>query len=243
MDHPEVSFRLRAVPAAVFVDLLRAAGEPMDARALKRRLAESGVATEAVEAAWRRAQPGVRRHANVAFDRARGCYWWSATPMPGPVPGPTPAQALERLLRGRVPAALKAELAEQLRGALRDRDDLEAQARRSYQSSRLSRAHHERQIQTDAVRALAELAMEVEELAAAGADPDVLVERIRALVKAFELEPIGRAGERIAYDSARHAPIGAPPPAGSAVIVVRPGYGWRRGEEDVLLEKAQVALG
>jgi hypothetical protein len=179
VEHPELLFRLRVVPSAVFVDLLRQAGEPLNARALKAQLASRGVPPNEVEAAWRRAQPGVRRHANVTVD-ATGRYDWSIdstfdrawSPDPPPVQPLrlTAAEALERILKGRLPAALKADLADLVRAALRDRDGLQAR---------------ELQLRVDAAGALAEL----EELASTGAPADVLVERIRALAKAFDPEP------------------------------------------------------
>lgn len=238
MDHPELVFRLRAVPAAVFVDLLRGAAEPLNARALKRRLEDAGIAKEDVDAAWRRAQPGVKRHGNVAY--AQGAYRWSDTPVPVPVPVVTPVQAFERILAGRLAATVKADLADLVTTALRERDALEERLRGAYQGSDAARAARERQIRIDSARALAEVVMEVEELSAAGAEPAVTVERIRALAKAFDLEPIGRAGDEITFDPTLHSPIGGYPPDGSPVVVIRPGYTWRGSDQDVLVGKAQV---
>jgi len=242
VDLPELSFRLRAVPAAVFVDLLRQADEPLDAKTLKQRLAASGVAKDEVDQAWRRAQPGVKRHAHVV-DIGRGRYQWSATPIPVAVPVVSPAEALERLVAGRVPSGLKADLADLVRRALAERDQLEHRLRVSHQGAREARGAQERQLRIDAARAVADVAMEVEELAAAGADPEVTVERIRALAKAFDLDPIGRAGDQVAFDPRAHTPIGGYPADGSAVVVIRPGYSWRAGDQDVLVAKAQVAAG
>jgi hypothetical protein len=169
VDHPELSFRLRAVPAAVFVDLLRQAGEPLTARALKERLAATGVDHDSVDAAWRRAQPGVRRHANIQAGAGR--YAWSDVPVPVDVPRLTPAEALERILRPRLPAAVKHALAEQVRRALDERDTVE------------------RQLRAEAARALAEVA------AYAGGPAEVLVERVRELVKTFDPDMTVACGE------------------------------------------------
>jgi hypothetical protein len=237
-DHPELVFRLRAVPAAVFVDLLRQAGEALDARALKARLEGCGVARDVVDAAWRRAQPGVKRHANIAVD-PNGRYAWSDTPVPREPIRSTPTEALERILRGRLPAGVKADLAELVLRALRERDVLEQQARATYEGAREARAALERQLRIDAVRLVAELAAEVEELAG-HADTGVLVERVRALAKAFDLDPIGRAGDQAAFDPLQHEPIGGTPLDGTSVLVIRPGYSWRAGPHAVLLGKAQV---
>jgi hypothetical protein len=80
-------------------------------------------------------------------------------PVPVEVPQLTPADALERILRGRLPAPVKHELAEQVRRALIDRDEMRAEAARAL--------------------------TEIEELAAAGTSALVLVQRVRELSKAF----------------------------------------------------------
>jgi hypothetical protein len=238
VNHPELAFRLRAVPAAVFVDLLREARAPHNARELKAALQERGVPRDGVEKAWRRAQPGVRRHANIAVDAA-GRYAWSDTPVLIEPPRFTPSAALERILR-RLAAAIKADLAELVRAALRERDVLEEQARATHAGAAQARAALERQIRIDAARAVAEMAAEIEELAGA-APADVLVDRARGLAKAYELEPIGRVGDEITFDADWHTPIGGDLPDGSPAMVIRPGYSWRFGDHAVLLGKAQVA--
>jgi hypothetical protein len=72
----DLTFRLNAYPAAVFVDILREAGAALDARALKQRLEEKGYDRTVVDAAWKRAQPGVKRHGNITFDASHGLYLW-----------------------------------------------------------------------------------------------------------------------------------------------------------------------
>jgi hypothetical protein len=96
-------------------------------------------------------------------------------------------------------------------------------------------------LRIDAMRSLAELAIEVEELVANGAEADVLIERVRVLAEINSLEPIGQVGVQLPFDPARHTPLAGYPDAGSPVSVVRPGYTWHAGDEDVLLERAVVA--
>jgi hypothetical protein len=228
----------RAGAAAVFVALLREADTPLSAGGLKQRLQTRGVEPTTVDAAWRRAQPAVRGHPDVCYDPSRGSYRYDDT---GRVaPALTADEALDRLLPGRT-TARRAELATIVRAALKERDDLEARGRAAYSGGRALRAANERQVQIDAVRALADVVSEVEELAAAGADSLVTAERVRALAQAFGLAPIGRAGEQTTFEPAWHTPIGAQPPDGSRVAVIRPGYTWPTGEEVVLIHKAQVA--
>jgi hypothetical protein len=80
VDRPDVASRPGA--AAAFIALLREADGPLDARALKHRLVARGVPADAADAAWRRAQPALRRHAEVAFDAARGTYRYGTSTRP-----------------------------------------------------------------------------------------------------------------------------------------------------------------
>jgi hypothetical protein len=97
-----------------------------------------------------------------------------------------------------------------------------------------------RQAEIDAVRALAELASEVEELTANEVTPDVMVRQVRAWVRRSGLEAIDRAGQETAFDRKRHKPIGPAIRDGAPVLVVRPGYVWKTPTEDVLIGKAVV---
>ncbi len=90
------------------------------------------------------------------------------------------------------------------------------------------------------LRALAELAIEVEELATNRASARAIIHRVRARVKLVGLEPIDRAGERSTLDRTRHASIGPPILDGTPVLVLRPGYLWKADVGDVLLERAVV---
>jgi len=236
-EENDIAFRLRAFPAAVFADLLRESGGALDARALKRLLANRGVDRATVDAAWKRAQPSLRRHGYIEVGPP-GVYRWRVGI---PADFLSPDAALEKLATERLSALGRAELVEVIRSALVERDALEERARGAYREAVHLRTAHERQARIDAARALAEVAMEVEELAAAGADARVAVERIRALVAGFGLVPIGRAGQHTRFDSAAHTPIGVGVPVGSDVLIIRPGYTWHAGDQDVLLARAQVA--
>jgi hypothetical protein len=101
-------------------------------------------------------------------------------------------------------------------------------------------AAQQRQSLLDGVRALAELASEVEELACNDASARAIVHRVRSRVRLSGLEPIERAGDQVAFDRRRHEPIGAPIAAGAPVTVVRPGYTWKSPDEEVLVAKAVV---
>lgn len=118
---------------------------------------------------------------------------------------------------------------------------LEKLLRQQHERSVDMRAAQERQLQIDAVRALADLAADVEELSVSGATPEILVERVRALVSDQDLYAIGQAGAESSFDPEAHEPLVGAPQAGESVTVLRPGYRWR-SKEDTLLTRALVSL-
>jgi hypothetical protein len=219
---------------AAFLELLRDADVPLTASALKRRLTDRGVSRSDADAAWRRAQPALRR--SGAFDPVTKTY-----AAPGAERGLEPGRALDELVGGRSSLARRVKLAQTVRAALAERDELEARLRRSYADASGRRDAQDRQSHVDTARTLARVAMELEELAASGARPWVMVERVRALARMSDLEPIGRAGEETAFDASRHAAVAGSPPPGARVAVVRPGYTWRSGERAVVIDRALVA--
>jgi hypothetical protein len=219
---------LPAATAADFLDVLREARAPLSARDLKQRLGARGVARAEADAAWRRAQRVLRRV--TRYDPGARTYAWEPL---------SPARALDALERGDLGPVERGALAGTVRAALAERDDLEARLREAYRGSLPTPGGG--RARAASARALARLAMEVEELAASGAGTAVMVERVRTLVRMCDLEPIGRAGEETGYDGARHAAVGGPAKAGARVSVIRPGYLWRDGDDEVLLDRAQVA--
>jgi len=140
----------------------------------------------------------------------------------------SPVQAFELLLKDGLPGPRRSELAGVVREALSVSDESGPDAARR------------RQAQIDAVRQLAELASEVEELLANETEAPVMIRQIRAWVKRSGLDPVGQAGEATRFDRTKHRPIMGRIRDGASVIVVRPGYIWNRGGEDVLLGKAIV---
>ncbi|MFF0232693.1 hypothetical protein [Micromonospora sp. NPDC005254] len=147
----------------------------------------------------------------------------------------------ERAAAASAAADQRAEAAEGRATVLADRcAQLEETLRAEHRRASSLRSAQDRQIQIDVIRSLADLAAEVEELAVEQTSPETLVERVRALVSAQALEPIGQAGQKLTFDPTVHEPIVGVPTAGSAVTVIRPGYHWHPSGEDILIEKALV---
>lgn len=96
------------------------------------------------------------------------------------------------------------------------------------------------QREKELVRALAEMAIEVEELAVNEASTRALVHTVRALAKVAALRPVERAGETARFDRARHASVGAAIADGAPVLVLRPGYVWHSQDGDILIARAVV---
>jgi hypothetical protein len=97
-----------------------------------------------------------------------------------------------------------------------------------------------RQVELDAARELAGMAIDVEEQVAKGASGKAIIHRVRARMKRLRLEPVGRAGEEVTFDRTQHQPMRAGVPDGARVLVVRPGYIWRLPGEDLVIEKPVV---
>ena len=135
----------------------------------------------------------------------------------------------------------RAEAVERQAAELVDRcGQLEEALRVEYAEATSVRAAQDRQLQMDIIRALADLAAEVEEIAT-NLEPEVLVERVRARVAAQALEPIGLAGVKVSFDPVQHDPIVGAPMAAAEVMVIRPGYRWHTTGGETLINKALIA--
>ena len=208
-------------PAEAVLQVLRQAPSPLTAQDIKKELQAGGVARAEVDGAWRGVQRRLVSHDNVIVEKLR--YSWTGHPRTFSV-----VEALDLIARGSVLAEKKAALVEVVRAAL------------AGSSADLETAARQRQSEIDAVRALAELASEVEELTVNEVAPDVMIRQVRAWVKRTGLEPIERSGAETTFDRKLHKPIGRPISDGAVVVVVRPGYVWRAATEDVLIGKAIV---
>ena len=209
--------------------VLRQARRALDAGEVKAALEGAGVDRVEVDLAWPHLQKKVRAHERVRVEDNR--YAWTSRPREI-----SAAEALELIVRGRPAAKQKVELAEIVRGGLAG----PGAAPTTEPSPDAETAARSRQADIDRIRALAQLAIEVEELTTNQASARAMIHRVRAEVKRTGLEPIDRAGDVTRFDPRRHEPIGRPIEAGTSVVVVRPGYVWKTSTEEVLIAKAVV---
>ncbi|GAA0917729.1 hypothetical protein Vau01_069180 [Virgisporangium aurantiacum] len=213
-------------PNAAFVKILRDAREPLTARKVIDAVAERGVARPTVSAKWATFQKTVVKfHPNIHLP-GRGLYEWRDEQV-------SAEAALGRLLdllatSNKVKVGLRDALVAVIRSS--------SPARAGTDDDAKVRAARERQFKLDALHAVAELAGEVEELAYDSGDPELIVERLRARVRASALDQLGRPGEEAKFDPARHEVQGRRPADGAAVTVVRPGY----ASAELVLRKALV---
>ncbi len=234
MDSAKLKEQFAKDPAAVFLDVLRSAGERLTAKKITSSLIEHGLPETSIKAQWKKCLDIIKYHPYVARPTTMS-YEWREKPV-------DPDEAFVRLLAlltttSKSKARARDELAEVVRSGLKAAGDLT-----SPDDEVRFRVTQERQSQIDGLLAVAELAGEIEELAHNSGDPDVIVERVQTRVQALSLEQIGRSGEQARFDPSLHEAIGARPSAGSPVTIVRPGYSWRNDKEAVLLQRAQIAV-
>ena len=134
-------------------------------------------------------------------------------------------EAVDLLAKGGLREPRRKQVADLVRAALGDQQEDSGRQRRG---------------EINAMRALAELASEVEELVVNEASAAALIHRVRARVARSGLEPVSQAGEELSFDRTRHRPIGGGIRDGSTVVVVRPGYVWRSAAGDVLVAETLV---
>ena len=165
------------------------------------------------------------------------------------VPTAPPAEVGEDVTRPEMPAPIRkddeaaadlAEAAEDRARVLAERcERLERDLQSANDRAIRLRTAQKLQLQVDVVRALADLAAEIEEMVIGRTAPEIVVERVRSLVAGQALHPIGTVGEEYGFDPALHDPLVGAPEPGTPVSVIRPGYRWATFEE-ILLHKALV---
>jgi hypothetical protein len=234
VESAKLKQRFDQSPAEVILDVLREADGPITAKRIMGNLVDRGLPKVLVKKHWTAVQQDiVKYHPYIARPTIMS-YVWQKEPI-------GPGEALTRMLE-LVKIAKPAQV--KLRDELADliRNGLKAASNPMPEGDEARfRATQERQTRVDGLRAVAELAGEIEELAYNSGDPDVIVERVQTRVEAQSIDQIGRSGEQTTFDSSRHEAIGSRPGVGSAVTVVRPGYTWRTDNEDVLLQRALVS--
>jgi hypothetical protein len=237
-----------SVDAAV-LRVLRESGTALVKSEILDGLVTAGVSRNAADDAWKPVQKRLRLDDRVIAegDGHSLRYRWN----PSPPPAPSPANALAMLAAGRLTRGEREALAETVRMALfratrgaappsaPDRPMQTVRAEQPVPADTVSMKRL-RQVELDAVKELAGMAIDVEEQIAKGASAKAIAHRVRARMKRLRLEPIEKAGETVAFDRTQHEPIRSGIADGAAVLVIRPGYIWRLPGEDLLIERPVV---
>jgi hypothetical protein len=230
-------------PLAVFLRVIEHARAPLTFENIRARLVHSGLSEPSVTAQWARYERTIKDDVHITYTPETRTYAWGRA-----VTLPDATEAVQRLASGKaqlnpdrqvlgdiVLAALSAlatfEARPKPRPVVRE-DNGQAESQRQ-------RILEER-LKAESARAYAKVAAELEELIASGASARTLLQRIHAGAKAYGLRPIETAGATIRFDRLRHEPVVASTRDGSEVLVIRPGYVWQAGDEEVLVAKAVV---
>jgi hypothetical protein len=230
-------------PLTVFLQMIEHAGRPVTSEEITALLVRRGLTEPTVRAQWSRFERQIKDDSHVAFLPETRTYMWGP-----PAVLPDAAEAARRLASGKaqinpdrkvlgdiVLAALNAgPPALPGRPTPAGRDN--AAAREEAERQKI----FEERLKADSARTYAKVAMELEELIASGASARTLLQRIHAAAQAHGLRPIESAGATIRFDRLRHDPVVASTPDGSEVLVIRPGYVWQAGNEEILVAKAVV---
>jgi hypothetical protein len=133
------------------------------------------------------------------------------------------------------------------RAAEAERDRLSAENRRlddlvrsAKETASRDRSAHDRQIRLDLLRAMALVLAQVDKSGPAR-DDEALQRSLEYQARKLALASTGRFGEVVRFDPAFHDPVGTEIKPETEVTVVRAGYTWSDGSEDLVLVKAQVA--
>lgn len=136
------------------------------------------------------------------------------------------------------------ETAEEVNAQLREKiDRVESRLRANAQAATSSTEAELQFARMESLRALADALIEIDFLSHAEVGPEVLAERLRTIAKSAGLTPIGESGTEVAYDPRLHDTLGVHHEYGRRLSVGRLGYVLERGDDVVVLRKAQVVGG
>lgn len=205
--------------AAAVLRVLRESGRAMVKADIIGGLEAGGVSRAAAESAWRSVQRRLRTDERIIVkkDGHSTRYCWN------PDAPPTALDALALLVKGKLTSAERESLAETIRAALAATPRPPKPRAPKEQTVSVDRL---RRVERDAVMALVEMAMDVEENVAKGASDTAIIHLVRSRMRRLRLNAVEKAGERVFFDPRRHDPMRPGIPDGAPVLVVRPGYVW-----------------
>ncbi|GIH09170.1 hypothetical protein Rhe02_72370 [Rhizocola hellebori] len=245
-------------PLAVFLHVIERAGTPVTFENIMAHLVGSGLPDYVVSSRWSRYERAIKDDPHIYFVPETRTYAWGSPPVL-----PDAEQAVKLLASGKAqinpdrkvlgdiilaalqlgippePVVIHAEpVIIHAEPVVIQAEPVVIQADPAEQAER--QKIFEDRLKADSARAYAKVAMELEELIASGASARVLLQRIHAAAQAHGLKPIESAGATIKFDRLRHESVVATTQEGTEVLVIRPGYFWQIGSEEILVAKAVV---
>lgn len=217
--------QFNADPGHAFLETIKLAGRPVDAKQIKGHLKAAGISSSDVDGKWKRMQPFINEHPHIRKPVGR-LYEWSIEPVAS-------GEALRRMrahtlssVPGWLTGALVTTISDSLAAA-------EASGPRSQSTWGEQRELEKAQV-------LAKVATEFEALLSKGQTAVEVFAWIQDQAVDRELEPIATIGERVAFDPDLHDSASGAMRRGSSAEVVRSGYRWLGADRPMVVLRAVV---
>lgn len=212
-------------PGQAFLEVIRLADKPIDARGIKDRLKLAGAKVAEVDDKWKRMQRFVNEHPHIRKPVSR-LYEWSIEPLAS-------GEILQRMrahtLKS-VPGWLTSAFVRTISDSLAAAETSGPRAQSTWSDQR----------NLEKAQVLATVAAGVEALVWKGKTAAEILEWIQDHTVERRLEPVAKVGEHVAFDPDMHDSVGGYPRRGSNVEVVSSGYRWLGGQRPTVVVRAVV---
>jgi hypothetical protein len=228
MDEKLLLKQFKADPGTAFVEIIRSAAGPIDARRIMDHLKAAGAPLAGVREKWYRVQKFLNVHPHIRKPTPNR-YEWSEEP----IPSSKALRLLSTYVLKSTPGWLTSAYVQTITDSLAYAETTGASAQSTWSE--------ERDLQKAQV--LAETTAEVESLVDHGASAADVVRWLQEQAVARKLHQIVHLGDQVPFDPETHDVEGVAPRRGAQVRVVRSGYRWTLGgREDVVVRALVRAL-
>lgn len=225
MDEKSLLKQFNANADLAFLEVIRSAPGPIDARRIMASLTDAGARLATVRDKWGKSQKFINLHPYVAKPKSTQ-YEWRLEPIPS-------SEALRRLSSNvlkSVPSWLTNAYVTLISDSLAFAETSGSVAQSTWSD--------ERELQK--AQLLADMAAEAEIRVEQGASAADLVKWLQTEAMARHLQPTARLGERVPFAPEEHDAEGATPRRGATVEVLRSGFKWKHGTREDTVVRAVV---